>query len=216
MKRIFDITMSLIVLIIISPLFIPIIILLKITGEGKVFYIQERIGANGIAFGLIKFATMLEDSPNMVGGDITSGSDPRVLPMGTFLRKSKINELPQLLNIIKGDMSIVGPRPMTPRNFDYYSVEIQDSIKKMKPGLTGVGSIIFRDEEKILNHSDKSVLDCYKEDIAPYKGVLELWYSKKQSFTLDLLLIFLTIWVIVFPASEIIDKIFNDLPKRTF
>ena len=115
MKRLFDIIVSSIALIVVSPLFIPIIILLRLTGEGKVFYIQQRIGKRGLPFGLYKFATMLENSPNMSGGDVTSGNDPRVLPMGKFLRKSKINELPQLLNIINGEMSLVGPRPMTSR-----------------------------------------------------------------------------------------------------
>lgn len=191
-------------------------ILLRFTGEGKIFYKQERIGQGGRTFGLLKFATMLENSPNMSGGDVTFGNDPRVLPAGKFLRKTKINELPQLLNILKGDMSIVGPRPMTPRNFGYYSVDIQDNIKKLKPGLTGIGSIIFRDEERILAKSAKPPMDCFKEDIAPHKGALEVWYKKNQSFLLDLQLILLTAWVILFPLSDLTNKWFTDLPKRNF
>lgn len=215
-KRVFDILLAGLALIIIAPLLIPIIVLLKFTGEGKIFYIQDRVGKSGKTFGLIKFATMLENSPNMTGGDITSGNDPRVLPTGKFLRKSKINELPQLINILKGDMSIVGPRPMTIRNFEYYSVDIQNAIKNLKPGLTGIGSIIFRDEEKILANSLKPPMICYKEDVAPYKGNLEIWYKKNQSFWLDIRLIILTAWVILFPSSDITNKWFPDLPKRKF
>jgi lipopolysaccharide/colanic/teichoic acid biosynthesis glycosyltransferase len=214
LKRIFDIISSGIVLILISPLIIPIMIILKLTGEGKIFYVQERIGENRKSFGLLKFATMLENSPNMTGGEVTSGKDPRVLPVGRFLRKTKINELPQLLNIIKGDMSVVGPRPMTPRNFSYYSLDIQEKIKDLKPGLTGIGSIVFRDEESILAKSDKPHLDCFKEDIAPFKGALESWYWEKKSFLLDLQLVFITIYVIVFPNSKIISKLYKDLPKN--
>ena len=216
MKRLFDIIVSSIALIVVSPLFIPIIILLRLTGEGKIFYIQQRIGKGGLPFGLYKFATMLENSPNMSGGDVTSGNDPRVLPMGKFLRKSKINELPQLLNIINGEMSLVGPRPMTPRNFEYYSQEIRKEIKTLKPGLTGIGSIVFRDEESILTKSNKPHLECFKDDIAPYKGALEVWYKRNHSFMLDLKLILLTAWVIISPKSDLVYNWFKDLPKRKF
>ncbi len=214
MKRIFDIISSGIFIIIISPLLIPLMILLRLTGEGKVFYVQQRIGKGGKHFGLLKFATMLENSPNLVGGDVTMGNDPRVLPVGKFLRKTKINELPQLLNIFKGDISVVGPRPLTPKTFAFYSKDIQHEIKALKPGLTGIGSIVFRDEERILANSSKPHLQCYEEDIAPYKGALEVWYKKHQSFFLDLQLIFLTIWVILFSESKAYESIYKDLPKR--
>jgi lipopolysaccharide/colanic/teichoic acid biosynthesis glycosyltransferase len=214
MKRIFDIISSGIFIIIISPLLIPLMILLRLTGEGKVFYVQQRIGKGGKQFGLLKFATMLENSPNLKGGDVTMGNDPRVLPVGKFLRKTKINELPQLLNIFKGDISVVGPRPLTPKTFAFYSKDIQHEIKALKPGLTGIGSIVFRDEERILANSSKPHLQCYEEDIAPYKGALEVWYKKHQSFFLDLQLIFLTIWVILFSESKAYESIYKDLPKR--
>lgn len=193
MKRIFDILSSGILIIVISPLMIPLMFLLRITGEGKVFYVQQRIGKGGKHFGLLKFATMLENSQNMPGGDVTMGNDPRVLPLGKFLRKTKINELPQLLNIIKGDLSVVGPRPLTPKTFGFYSKEIQEILKQMKPGLTGIGSIVFRDEESVLSNSSKPLYQCYQEDISPYKGALEVWYKENQSFLLDLQLIFLTL-----------------------
>ncbi len=214
LKRLFDIVSSGILIIIVSPLLIPLMILLRLTGEGKIFYVQQRIGKGGKHFGLLKFATMLENSPNMSGGDVTMGKDPRVLPVGGFLRKTKINELPQLLNIFLGHISVVGPRPMTPRNYNYYSDDIKAHIKDLKPGLTGIGSIVFRDEERILSKSTKPHLECYKEDIAPYKGALEVWYSKHQSFMLDLGLIFLTAWAIVAPKSDLHFKLFKDLPKN--
>ena len=120
MIRFFDIVFSLLGILFLGPLLIPISILLLFTGEHKVFYKQNRVGKCGKIFGLLKFATMLENSPNLPGGDITSGNDPRVLPLGKFLRKTKLNELPQLVNIILGDISLVGPRPLTPNNFSFY------------------------------------------------------------------------------------------------
>ncbi|MCH7405696.1 sugar transferase [Belliella aquatica] len=215
MKRIFDIVSSGIFIIIISPLLIPLMILLRFTGEGKIFYVQQRIGKGGKQFGLLKFATMLENSQSLPGGDVTMGNDPRVLPVGKFLRKTKINELPQLLNIFKGDISVVGPRPLTPKTFAFYPKHIQEEIKHLKPGLTGIGSIVFRDEESILASSPKPHLQCYEEDIAPYKGSLEVWYKNNQSFFLDLQLTFLTIWVILSPESKVYESLYQDLPKKT-
>ena len=208
----FDILFSLTGMLILCPLLIPLSILLLLTGEHKIFYKQLRVSKNRRNFGLLKFATMLEDSPNLEGGDITSGNDPRVLPVGKFLRKTKINELPQLINILFGDISIVGPRPLTPRNFGYYDKETQDAIAKIKTGLTGVGSIVFRDEESIINNSSKSPEECYKEDITPYKGELEKWFSQNQSLYLYFSLIFLTAWVVIFPKSKIVWKLSSSLP----
>ncbi len=211
-KRIFDIVSSSIAIVILSPFLIPVIIVLKFTGEGYIFYTQKRIGMNGIPFNLLKFATMLKESPNMTGGDITMGRDPRVLPFGRILRKTKINELPQLFNIFIGDISVVGPRPLTPSTFAYYPEYVRESIIDLKPGLTGIGSIVFRDEESIISRSAKSHVDCYREDISPYKGELELWYKKNQSFILDMKLIFLTAWAVIFSKSRLHEKMLNDLP----
>ena len=213
MNRIFDIISSGILILVISPLLIPLMILLRLTGEGKVFYVQTRIGKGGKHFGLLKFVTMLENSQNLPGGDVTMGNDPRVLPVGRILRKTKINELPQLLNIFKGDISVVGPRPLTPKIFGFYPIEVQHQILCLKPGLTGIGSIVFRDEESILANSPKPHLQCYEEDIAPYKGALEVWYKEHRNFLLDIQLIFLTIWVIFCPGSNVYESMYQDLPK---
>lgn len=218
-KRIFDIISSALVLIILSPLLLPIIFLLKITSEGEVFYFQERIGFNNRPFKIYKFATMLKNSSKMKGGYITLKNDPRITFMGGFLRKSKINELPQLLNILFGHMSVVGPRPVMLVSFKSYPTRIQKVIYNSKPGLTGIGSIVFRDEEEIISEvkrNDGDIWDFYKNTIYPFKGDLELWYQKKKSFLLDLKLIFITVWVVIFPSSKIYEKLFSDLPKRNF
>jgi len=218
-KRIFDIVSSSIVCIIIAPFLLPIAILLRLTSEGEVFYLQERIGLNKKPFMIFKFATMLKNSSKMAGGIITVQDDPRVTFMGGFLRKSKINELPQLLNIIFGDMSVVGPRPVMKASFEAYPSEIQEVIYNVKPGLTGIGSIIFRDEEDLISNIKNDggdIWDFYKNTIYPFKGEVEIWYQNNKSFFLDIKLIFITLWVIFSPNSKIYEKLFKDLPKRSF
>ena len=214
MKRFFDIILSGFAILILSPLLIPVVIILKLTGEHYIFYTQERIGRGGKPFGLLKFATMLKDSPNMGTGDITTHGDPRVLPFGRFLRKTKINELPQLFNIFLGDMSIIGPRPLTPRNYAYYSPEIRKGIEQLTPGLSGIGSVIFRDEESIMARSGMDYTECYKTRVSPYKGALELWYLEHKNLWVDLKIIFLTAWVIIFPKSDLAFRWFKDLPAK--
>ena len=216
-KRLLDVFISLITLIILSPVFILIIIILRLSAEGEVFYFQERYGKYNSKFQIWKFATMLKNSMNIGAGSITLKNDPRVTKIGTFLRKTKINELPQIINILKGDMSIVGPRPLVSKTFSAYNEDVQSRIYNVKPGLTGIGSIIFRDEETIIasvKNEDPHVF--YKRVIAPYKGRLELWYQEHNSFLLDLQIIFLTAWVILSPKSTLYEKWFKDLPKRDF
>lgn len=214
MKRFFDIVLSGVAILVFSPLLIPVIIILKLTGEHYIFYSQERVGKDGKSFGLLKFATMLKDSPNLGSGDITEKNDPRVLPFGKFLRKTKINEMPQLFNIFLGDMSIIGPRPLTRKNFSYYSEEIQATINKLSPGLSGIGSVVFRDEESIMEKSNMNYIECYKTRVAPYKGALECWYSNNQGLWTDFRIIFLTVWVILFSKSQLAYKLFKNLPSK--
>ena len=193
------------------PLFLPVIILLRLTGEGEIFFAQERIGKNRSPFKLYKFATMLKNSPSIGTGTVTTNNDPRILPIGRFLRKTKVNELPQLFNVISGDMSIVGPRPLTTQTFQAYPPEVQVDIGKVRPGLSGIGSIIFRQEEEILTDID-GALDFYKDVIAPYKGELERWYVKNNSILIYLMVILVTAWVVLFPKSKIAWYIFKNLP----
>jgi lipopolysaccharide/colanic/teichoic acid biosynthesis glycosyltransferase len=213
-KRFFDIILSFLALAVLSPIMIPVIIGLLLTGEHYVFYFQKRIGYKNKTFHIWKFATMLKNSPNLAGGLHTTRKDPRILPMGGFLRKTKINELPQIINILKGDMSIVGPRPLVDKTFAPYSNEVKANIYNVKPGLSGIGSIVFRDEERLLSTTTMNLDDFYAKFISPYKGELELWYQKHLSFYTDFMLVFLTAWVIVAPESDLVFKIFKDLPER--
>ena len=210
--RFFDVTLSGLALILFLPWGLLVAAILRLTGEGEVFYGQVRVGEAGRHFRLLKFATMLKDSPSMGSGDVTIKDDPRVLPFGRFLRKTKINEVPQLLNVLVGDMSIVGPRPQTPGNFTYFPQASATVIKSMKPGLTGIGSLVFRDEESMASRSKKPLAACYREDIGPYKAELESWYQRRQNLLTYFLLIAFTAWVIIRPRSEIYRRVWPSLP----
>lgn len=212
MQRLLDILFSGLALLVLSPLLLPVMLILRLTGEGEVFFIQQRIGRGGQSFGLYKFATMLKNSPKIGTGTVTVKGDPRVLPFGRFLRKTKINELPQLLNIFKGDMSVIGPRPQTKRCFDAFPASSQAEILKVRPGLSGIGSIVFRDEEELM-HASKEPERFYDEVIMPYKGKLEEWYVARQGLWTYLAAIFATAWVVVFPKSELVWRLFPGLPS---
>ena len=213
-KRSIDLFISIFALAFLSPLFITVIIILKFTGEGEVFYLQKRLGFLNKKFNIIKFATMLKDSPNLGSGSLSLRGDPRVLPFGKFLRKSKINELPQIFNVIIGNMSIVGPRPQMQVDFDKFPIDKRNEIYKSQPGITGIGSIIFRDEEKWISDFDGDKHKFYKDKIAPYKAEVEIWYYQNRSVFIDLKLIFLTAWVIIFPNSNLVYKLFKSLPEK--
>jgi lipopolysaccharide/colanic/teichoic acid biosynthesis glycosyltransferase len=215
-KRFFDIVFSLLALVILLPFFIPIILLLLFTGEHEVFFRQDRVGYHNRIFRIWKFATMLKNSPNMGSGDVTTRNDPRVTSIGKFLRISKLNELPQLINILTGDMSFVGPRPLMKAGFDRYTDEMKEKVYQAKPGLTGIGSIVFRDEELIITKSSLPPHECYRQVILPYKGAVEVWYQQHISFYTDFMILFLTAWYIPFSNSQLVHKIFPSLPKRTF
>ena len=211
MTRALDIILSGLALVALTPLLLPLAVILRFTGEGEVFFVQSRVGRNGEHFGLYKFATMLKDSPNMGAGTVTLKDDPRVLPVGKFLRTTKINELPQLLNIFLGDMSIVGPRPQTRRCFDAFPELSQAAIMQVRPGLTGLGSIAFRGEEDMMDASSDP--DRYYDDvIMPYKGLLEEWYVANESLSIYIKAIFTTVVVVLSPRSQIFWRIFTDLP----
>ena len=215
-KRSLDILLSALVILLLSPILLPIMIGLMLTGEGYIFYSQKRIGLGNRYFNIIKFATMLKDSPNMGSGLITLRNDPRVTPMGKFLRMTKINELPQVFNVLLGHMSIVGPRPLVDKTFFAYPRNVQYHVYNCKPGITGIGSIVFRDEEALMSMTSIPPHEFYEKIIAPYKGELELWYQEHQSFWVDLMIMFLTFWVLLFPKSQLMFKVFKDLPKRNF
>lgn len=212
MIRFFDIFFSLIALIFLSPLLLPVTILLRFTGEGEIFFLQDRIGYKGRMFKLYKFATMVKDSPNIGTGTVTMKDDPRVLPAGKFLRKSKINELPQLLNILFGDMSLIGPRPLTSKTFSSYKINTQHLVTQVRPGLSGIGSIIFRAEEEIM-HGKSASIDFYDATIAPYKGSLEEWFVLNNGINLYFLSIIVTVVSVINPSSAFAWRVFKDLPE---
>lgn len=215
-KRFFDLVFSLVALIILLPVFVPIVILLLLTGEHEVFFRQDRVGYKNKIFRIWKFATMLKNSPNMGHGDVTVRKDPRITAVGRFLRQSKLNELPQVINIITGDMSFVGPRPLMKVGFDRYSDEMKAKVYNAQPGLTGIGSIVFRDEELIITNSKLPPHECYRDIILPYKGALEVWYQQHQGFYTDFMIMFLTAWYVVFPKSKLVFRVFPSLPRRGF
>lgn len=213
LKRVLDLLISIISLVILSPLLIPVIIVLKLTGEHEVFYLQKRVGLKNEIFRIIKFATMLKNSENIGTGSLTLRNDSRVTIVGKYLRITKINELPQIFNVLIGNMSVVGPRPLMQVSFENYSEEVKSKIYNVKPGITGIGSIIFRDEEKLISDSNLSPHEYAAKYIFPYKGTLELWYQSHASLLTDLKIIFLTAWVIIFPKSNLPYKVFKDLPE---
>ena len=212
-KRLIDILIAGIALVLLSPIFIVVIITLLLTGEHEVFYLQKRVGYKNKPFKIWKFATMLKNSPNMGTGIITVRNDPRVTPFGKILRFTKINELPQIINVLKGDMSIVGPRPLVAKSVELYPEGVKEKIYDVMPGMTGMGSLIFRDEEKILSGGDPQ--EMYKS-IYLHKGELEMWYQQHASLTTDIKIIFITAWSILFPESKLEDKAFKGLPEKSF
>ena len=202
MKRFLDIVCAIIGLTLLIPLLLPLVVLLRLTGEGKVFYRQERMGFRQRPFFILKFATMLENSPSIGSGDITLRDDPRVLPVGRILRKTKMNELPQLWNVLIGEMSLVGPRPLTVNQFGLYSADIAAVIAKAKPGITGVSALVFRDEERFLAGC-ANPREYYSQVLLPRKAKLESWYSENRTFLIDVIVLFLTACVVMRPSSRI-------------
>jgi lipopolysaccharide/colanic/teichoic acid biosynthesis glycosyltransferase len=211
MQRIFDIFLSGLALLLLSPLLVPIALLLLMTGEGEIFFLQERVGKGGKLFKIWKFATMLKNSPKLGTGTLTVKNDLRVLPIGGLLRKTKINELPQLLNILLGSMSVVGPRPQVPKIFNLYSNNIQQLIVQVRPGLSGIGPVIFRGEEDMLADR-KDNEKFYQNVILPYKGQVEAWYIHNQFLYVYFSIIFITIFVVLFPSSGLVWRVFKGLP----
>lgn len=171
-----------------------IAILIKLDSKGPVFFKQKRMGRNFNPFLLYKFRSMVADAPKK-GLAITAGDDPRITKVGRFLRKTKIDELPQLINVLKGDMSIVGPRPEVEKYVDMFRDDYQ-SVLRVKPGITDYATIEFRDEEGVLkNYSDPEV--GYVKEVLPRKIELYKRYIKDKGFFTDMKLICLTLWRIV-------------------
>jgi len=211
MTRFFDIVFSGIAIVVLFPFMLPILLILTLTGEHDIFYRQTRIGRYGKEFGLLKFATMLRNSPNLAGGLYTSKNDPRMLPLGNFLRKTKINELPQLLNIFIGQMSIIGFRPTVREHYEGYPADARKMLYDARPGLTGIGSVVFRNEEEILQQFvDKKAF--HQTVIAPYKAALECWYIEHRNLYTYFKLIFMTAHAVLHASSNTWRDSFKGLP----
>ena len=210
--RFFDILFSLLAIIALFPFMLIVMIVLKLTGEHCVFYKQPRVGRDGKIFYVLKFVTMLKNSENMPGGVLTQKNDPRVLPFGKFLRKTKINELPQLINILVGEMSIIGPRPQAKRHYDLYAQHVKDAINQIPPGLSGIGSVVFRNEEGLLDNVGGDRDAFHDTVIAPYKGELEVWFSQHRNLKNYFKLIWLTVKVVINDKNSGWHTAFKDLP----
>ena len=210
MIRFFDITFSLILLASLSPVIILIGVWNLMTGENKVFYFQKRVGRNGKVFSIIKFATMLKDSPNMGARGFTESNDPRFLPLGKFLRKTKLNELPQLVNVLKGDMSLVGFRPLT---LESYSTAIKLAAANTydtKPGITSPASIYFRNEENLLARIDSTLRQKYYDEIVLRKKVtLDDWWKTNKSTYNYFAILILTAFCLLFPNRPLPIELFS-------
>ena len=210
--RLFDIFLAIVLLVLCSPLFLLIIIILKSTGEGEIFFLQQRVGQNGKVIKIIKFATMLKNSENIGTGTVTLKDDLRILPVGKFLRRTKLNETPQLFNILIGNMSFVGPRPQTDRCFASFSEFDQKIIVSVRPGLTGIGSIIFSAEEDLLC-LDSQAETVYDNEIMPFKAKLESWFIERHGVVMYFTLMFLTAWKLIFKSNRQVYRIFPEMPK---
>ena len=188
-KRLFDIISSVIGLSIVSPIFLFVVFLIKKESPGPIFYKAQRIGKKGKPFSMYKFRTMVENA-DKIGGSSTPNDDPRLTKIGLFLKKYQLDELPQLFNVLKGDMSIVGPRPQVSWAVQLYTPE-EKQVLSMLPGLTDWASLWNFHEGEILEGSNNPDKD-YMEKIHPEKMRLQLKYVKNHSFWVDLKIIFKT------------------------
>ncbi|GLS89608.1 glycosyl transferase [Psychromonas marina] len=195
MKRIFDIFSSGIGLIILSPIFILIATWIKFDGSGPVFFKQVRVGLNGKNFNILKFRTMIVDA-EAKGLSVTVGADPRITASGRFLRSSKLDELPQLLNVFLGQMSVVGPRPEVPEYMNEYPVDIRAKILSVTPGITDKASIEYTNEAEILAKA-MDPRSAYINEVMPEKAKFYVEYVDNQSFWGDIIIIFQTIYKII-------------------
>ena len=190
-KRTFDVSVSLTGLILLSPLLIVVAVLVKLTSRGPVFYIQQRVGRGFRPFGVIKFRTMVADADRR-GGQLTAGADPRITSIGHLLRRLKIDELPQLVNVLKGEMSFVGPRPEVARYVEMFHADYEELLS-VRPGITDPASLQFRHESEILGQADDPEA-TYIQQILPDKIALAKEYLRHASLWLDLRLICRTVF----------------------
>jgi len=194
-KRFFDFVASFFGLMLLTPIFVLAALWIKIDSRGPIFFRQERVGFQGVPFRIHKFRTMILDAEK-IGKQITVGADSRITAVGNFLRKYKLDELPQLIDVLVGDMSLVGPRPEVPKYIDCYSDDEKHDVLSIKPGITDNASIEFRDENELLA-SSKDPEAAYISEVLPKKIALYRKYVKERSFFGDVAIIFKTIFLII-------------------
>jgi lipopolysaccharide/colanic/teichoic acid biosynthesis glycosyltransferase len=188
-KRAFDLLVASVGLILLLPIFVPIAALVKVSSRGPVFHRARRVGMGGALFTLFKFRSMVVNA-QYLGPAITAQGDSRITSVGRFLRRTKLDELPQLLNVIKGDMSLVGPRPEDPRYVDTYTAE-QRAILSVRPGITSAASVVYRHEEQLLHGGNWETI--YREEILPRKLAIDIDYLHHQSWWSDIHIILRTL-----------------------
>lgn len=210
MKRLFDVLISLGGLILTAPLLIPVCVLIWSQDFTSPFYIAPRVGKNSKIFKMVKLRSMVNNADKS-GVDSTGANDKRITPIGKFVRSYKLDELAQLWNVLKGEMSLVGPRPNVQREVNLYT-EVELGLLSVRPGITDISSIVFSDEGKILKDSQDPDLD-YNQLIRPWKSRLGLFYVENSSLALDLKLIFLTIVAIISREKALagVQNILDDL-----
>ena len=212
MIRFFDLLFSFVLLILLFPLLLLVSLWNVLTGEHEIFYTQTRIGKNGKQFEILKFATMLKNSSEFGAGGFTEFNDSRFLPLGSFMRKTKINELPQLLNVLRGEMSLVGFRPLTKVSFDKALEIVDKSTYSVIPGITSLAMVCLPNEEQVLMKiEDKQIY--YEEHILPFKVQLDKWWAKNNSLFNYFAILFLTLLSLCLPFRLLPIKILKDLPE---
>ena len=195
-KRVFDLAAATVGLLVLAPVFLVLALLVKLTSAGPVFYRQDRVGRSGKTFRIVKFRSMFQDADKR-GPAITSAGDRRITPVGLLLRRFKLDELPQLWNVLKGEMSLVGPRPEVPRYVESYS-PAQRKVLTVRPGITDPASIFYRQEETMLAaHPDPD--RHYRQVVLPDKLSMNLEYLDRISFSYDLFLVLRTASSIFIP-----------------
>jgi lipopolysaccharide/colanic/teichoic acid biosynthesis glycosyltransferase len=197
-KRIFDLLIAIVGLILLSPVLLLVSLLIKLDSPGSIFYKGDRIGKDGVPFKMYKFRTMVTNADRL-GPALTHRGDPRITRVGRKLRQWKLDEIPQIFNIIRGEMSVVGPRPESPGYVQHYTPQ-QRRVLQVKPGITGLTQVKFRHEESLLDHCTHVEAD-YLEKIMPHKLALDLEYINSQSLLVDIKLMIRTVWCL-FQADE--------------
>ncbi len=200
MKRTFDVVFATTAFLLLSPLFFLGSLLAKFQSKGPVFYKSKRVGKDEVIFKMYKFRTMVVNADTL-GGSLTTYRDKRITPIGRFLRWTKLDELPNLINVIKGEMSLIGPRPEAPDYVKYYT-EIQKQVLLVKPGITGPSQLANRDEEEKLK-GQHDAEHYYITELMPKKLALDLHYVATQSIASDIRWLLKTCWVVVFPTRRV-------------